>query len=209
MPVVTVRKQNPSGLSRSILANLPARLGLVKRACLAAARYIDVDHEQRPDFLLRSMVSRDLVREAMVNSGLHPCRQQDPNGGDLPFQRKRLPGHRSVLDPPFRTPFPRLAFEDSLTALDYACDGECLLHEGVMLPALILEVRESFGAVAAAGVQGKRRQTASVRVASADGGFIVSASTSGSQGPRLQPGHFVAWQAGRYDRQVAGEEAAR
>ena len=37
----------------------------------------------------------------------------------------------------------------------------------------------------------------------ADGGFIVSASTSGPRGPRLQSGHFVAWQAQRYDPQVA------
>jgi hypothetical protein len=64
-----------------------------------------------------------------------------------------------------------------------------------MLPALVLD----------AEIQGNGRQMASVRVASADGGFIVSASTGGSGGPRLLPGHFVAWQAERYDAQVAKE----
>src|ERR1700691_973688 len=90
---------------------------------------------------------------------------------------------------------PRFAFEDSLTAFEQACAGDCMLHEGVMLPALVLD----------AEIQGNGRQMASVRVASADGGFIVSASTGGSGGPRLLPGHFVAWQAERYDAQVAKE----
>jgi hypothetical protein len=88
---------------------------------------------------------------------------------------------------------PRFAFEDSLTAFEQACAGDCMLHEGIMLPALVLD----------AEIHGDGRQMASVRVASADGGFIVSASTSGPRGPRLLPGHFVAWLAQRYDPQLA------
>jgi hypothetical protein len=111
------------------------------------------------------------------------------------LQRKKLPVQRRSVHLSSRTPFPRLAFEDTLTAFEHACDRGCLLHEGSMLPALVLDVE----------IQGNGRQTASVRVASADGGFIVSAPTSGSQGPRLHPGDFVAWQAERYDPRVAKE----
>jgi hypothetical protein len=97
----------------------------------------------------------------------------------------------------------RFAFEDGATAFKQACDGECLLREGVILPALVLDVRNSFGSAPAAKNLVDGGQIASIRVASADGGFIVSASTSGLRGPTLQPGHFVAWQAERYDPDVA------
>jgi hypothetical protein len=99
--------------------------------------------------------------------------------------------------------FPRRAFEDSLSSFKLACAGECPLHEGIILPALVLDARELFGVATAVKIQDDGRQIASVRVASADGGFIVSASTSGTRGPTLRPGHFVAWQAERYDPRVA------
>jgi hypothetical protein len=117
--------------------------------------------------------------------------------------RKKLPIQGRALDTSPRNLFPRLAFEDSLIAFERACDGECQLHEGIMLPALVLDARELFGAATAVETQGDGRQMAAVRVASADGGFIVCASTGGSRGPRLQPGHFVAWQAQRYDPHAA------
>jgi len=109
------------------------------------------------------------------------------------LKRKKLPIRDRAADSSLRNFFPRLVFEDTLTAFEHACNGECLLHEGIMMPALVLD----------AEIQCNGRQTASVRVASADGGFIVSASTGGSRGPRLRPGHFVAWQAQWYDPQAA------
>lgn len=99
--------------------------------------------------------------------------------------------------------FLRLTFNNSLSAFEQACNGECPLHEGIILPALVLNARELFSAATAVKTQDSGRQTVFVRVASPDGGFIVSASTSGTRGPTLQPGHFVAWQAERYDSQVA------
>ena len=99
--------------------------------------------------------------------------------------------------------FLRLAFEDGATAFKQACDGECSLCEGIILPALVLDVRTSSGSAAAAKTQDDGRQIVFVRVASADGGFIVPASTSGLRGPTLRPGHLVAWQAERYDPTVA------
>jgi hypothetical protein len=124
------------------------------------------------------------------------------------LKRKTLPIRRRAVDHSPRIPFPRLEFEDGFTAFEQACNGECLLHEGIMLPALVLDARELSGAAAAVEIQDDGRQIASIRVASADGGFIVSASTGGSHGPRLQPGHFVVWQAERYDPRLAKEAPA-
>jgi hypothetical protein len=122
------------------------------------------------------------------------------NGGALLFgffRRKTLQS-RSGDDP-----FLQLAFEDSLRAFEHACGGECLLRAGTILPALVLDARELLGAETATKIQDDGRQVALIRVASGDGGFLVSASTSGARGPTLQPGHFVAWQAERYDPQLA------
>lgn len=124
------------------------------------------------------------------------------------LKRNHLPIQGRTADYSARHIFPRLAFEDSVTAFEQACNGECQLRAGSMLPALVVDVRESLDAVHSVGTQSNGRQMASVRVASADGGFIVSAVTSGSRGPRLQPGHFVAWQAERYDAQAAKEAPA-
>jgi hypothetical protein len=120
------------------------------------------------------------------------------------LKRGKLPTHRTEANP-----FLERAFEDSSTAFALACDSECVLHEGVILPALVLNARELFGTATAVTIQDNGRQIACIRVASPDGGFIVSASTSGARGPTLQPGYFVAWQAGRYDPQVAKDAPAR
>ena len=120
------------------------------------------------------------------------------------LKRGKLPTNRTEANP-----FLERAFKDSLAAFAQACDSECVLHEGVILPALVLNARELFGTATAVTTQENGRQIACIRVASADGGFIVSASTSGARGPTLQPGHFVAWQAGRYDPQVAKNAPAR
>jgi len=47
-----------------------------------------------------------------------------------------------------------------------------------------------------------------LRVASADGGFIVFASTVGPKGPRLAPGDFVAWKAAAHSPEVAASVGA-
>ena len=46
------------------------------------------------------------------------------------------------------------------------------------------------------------QQIATLRIASADGGFVTSATTLGPQGPQLKPGDLVAWQASRYEAEV-------
>jgi hypothetical protein len=120
-------------------------------------------------------------------------------------KRTKFPTQSRAVDSSL---FPRVTFYDGLTAFEHACDGECVLREGIMLPALILDACELFGAASAVEIQDDGRQMASIRVASADGGFIVSASTCGALGPKLRPGQFVAWQAERYDPKGAKEAPA-
>lgn len=68
MAVAMMRKQNPSGMPRSIFAIFYPRLALVKPVYLAVMRYIDADNEHRPDSLRRHSATRDLVRESMTNA---------------------------------------------------------------------------------------------------------------------------------------------
>jgi hypothetical protein len=82
-----------------------------------------------------------------------------------------------------------LYFEDGCAAFAYACKYvESPLEMGRRLPAIVME--------ATRGVDGN--QTALLRVAAPDGGFYVAASTAGPDGPTLDVGHFVVWEAMRY-----------
>ena len=114
------------------------------------------------------------------------------------FKRKQANFPVSAVDG-----FSPLLFGDGLAAFEQSCSMECPLHEGSFLPAIVLDARVSLGAPNAVEILDDGCQSACVRVASADGGFIARASTSGARGPLLRVGQLVAWQAGRYDpRQV-------
>jgi hypothetical protein len=91
---------------------------------------------------------------------------------------------------------PPLFFKDGPAAIEYACKFmECSLHEGRSLPAVVLDSRELFGTPTAVKTQNDGNQIAMLRVASDDGGFLVTATTAGPLGPKLQPGQLVAWKA--------------
>lgn len=110
-------------------------------------------------------------------------------------------------DPALPSRFPFL-FKDNMAAFEFACQYlDCTLTEGGNLPALVLDPRELFGTSSSTKIQQDGTQIATLRVASNDSGFIVFASTLGANGPTLQPGQLVIWQAGRYVAQVA--EAAK
>ncbi|HEY7758167.1 MAG TPA: hypothetical protein VIA64_02010 [Burkholderiales bacterium] len=99
---------------------------------------------------------------------------------------------------------PARAFQDGIAALRYACRFlECPLHEGVFLPAVVLDPREVLERQNAVKVQRMGNQTALLCVASNDGGFVVAARTAGPKGPWLEPGQLVAWKAVRYVPEVA------
>jgi hypothetical protein len=95
-------------------------------------------------------------------------------------------------------------FKSGEAALEMACSYmDCTLSAGVSLPALVLDSRTLFGAEASVKVQANGNQLAMLRVASSDGGFLVAASTAGSNGPSLEPGQLVAWHAMSYSQEIA------
>lgn len=99
---------------------------------------------------------------------------------------------------------PPLHFKGADAALEYACKYlDCALKPEASLPAVVLDARHSFGAQASVKVESDGRQSAALRVASSDGGFVVIAMTAGPKGPRLQPGQLVAWQAFRHVPEMA------
>jgi hypothetical protein len=96
-----------------------------------------------------------------------------------------------------------LLFKDTEAAFEYACQYlDCWLHEGLAIPAIVMDATR-FGAASQVSVQSDGSQIAAVRVASADFGFLVMASTAGPRGPRLKIGEFVLWRAGKHVAAVA------
>ncbi len=104
--------------------------------------------------------------------------------------KKSLPSQ----SPPNALP---LYFQDTHSAFEYACE---FLHNelvaGAILPSLVLDVRAAKGSDVAVRLQPDGTQVVRLRVCSKDGGYMVMASTVGANGPSLQPGDLVAWQAG-------------
>lgn len=101
-----------------------------------------------------------------------------------------------------------LYFKGGEAALEMACRYmNCSLNAGASLPALVLDSRALFGTEASVKVQKNGTQLAMLRVASSDGGFLVAASTAGPNGPSLEPGQLVAWQAMNYSQEIADSGA--
>jgi hypothetical protein len=91
-----------------------------------------------------------------------------------------------------------LYFKDSHAAFSYACQHlHCDLTAGAVLPALVLDAAAATGSGAAVKRQTDGNQITMLRVCSKDGGFVVFAASASANGPDLQPGDLVAWQAGQ------------
>jgi len=96
-----------------------------------------------------------------------------------------------------------LPFKDNTSAFEYACKYlECEVAEGAMLPAIVQDGKALFGTPASVSAATDGTQTAAIKVASKDGGFLVVAKTPG-RGPQLKPGDFVAWLAGSHVAKLA------
>ncbi len=94
-------------------------------------------------------------------------------------------------------------FKDNKAAFEYASNFlVCTVEVGAMLPALVEDGRSLFGTQDSVHLNGDGTQTAVVKIASSDGGFLVLARTVGL-GPTLKPGDLVAWQAGAYLTELA------
>lgn len=98
---------------------------------------------------------------------------------------------------------PPLKFKSGDEAFRYACKYlECPMHENTILPALVVDASKEFGARTAVKLEDDGTQVATLRVASKDGGFIVMAKTVSADGPILQPGQLVGWQAIKYMKEL-------
>ncbi len=87
----------------------------------------------------------------------------------------------------------KLPFKSGAGFLRYQCKygfTEITPKQGVV--ALVLDSRE-FGTKEAVKVEPDGRQMVVLKVASSDGGFIVSAQTLSGKGDRLKPDDVVIW----------------
>jgi len=91
-----------------------------------------------------------------------------------------------------------LYFKDGRAAFEFACEFlKTELVNGAIIPALVEDAQQALGADEAVVTMQDGTQMLALRVCSADKGFLVLAGTLSASGPRLQPGDFVAWQAGK------------
>lgn len=103
-----------------------------------------------------------------------------------------------------KSALPALVFKTGETFIDYHCKYMVTRIEvGLPLAALVLDATEVFGTSVPVKVDGTGVQTATLRVASDDGGFMVIARTAAAGGDALKPGDVVAWVPGQHLPQVA------
>ncbi|WP_296707510.1 hypothetical protein [Rhodoblastus sp.] len=79
-------------------------------------------------------------------------------------------------------------------------DNKIEPNKGIV--AMVLDAEREFDAPTPVKVEADGKQTAVLRVASRDGGFVVLAKTSG-RGELLRPGDFVIWVPRNYSNDVA------
>ena len=102
-----------------------------------------------------------------------------------------------------------LAFKSNKAAFEYACASmRCDVVKGQELPALVVGATHAFAAPAPVAKGGRDLQTAVLRVASSDGGFLAVALSFG-RGPDLNVGDLVAWVPGEYCEDLAATSADR
>jgi len=70
----------------------------------------------------------------------------------------------------------------------------------------VLDSSEEFGTAVSVKIEDDGRQTAILRVASEDGGFIVCAKTPSARGDRLKPDDIVIWVPINYEKKIVPPE---
>lgn len=103
-------------------------------------------------------------------------------------------------------PVPPLFFKSGDGAIEFASSYlNTDLRSGAMLPAVVIDAGALLGKGPAVTKHPDGNQTAMLRVASKDGGFIVFASSASASGPELRPGDLVAWQVGQQVPEMASQ----
>jgi hypothetical protein len=102
-----------------------------------------------------------------------------------------------------------LAFKSNEAAFEYACEFmRCDVVRGQGLPALVVGATRTFGTAAPVAKDDRGIQTAVLRVASSDRGFVAVALSFG-RGPDLNVGDLVAWVPGEYREDLAATSTDR
>lgn len=114
--------------------------------------------------------------------------------------RMRVFGFLRRKKPKWKVP---LVFKGVEEAFEYSCKFmTCNLLPKTPLPAIVVDARELFGAETAIKKNEDGTQVAALKVASDDGGFLVTATTIGI-GPDLKVGDFVMWTPYEFIEEVA------
>lgn len=109
-----------------------------------------------------------------------------------PFKKKKSPELRVIK------------FKTGQDFFDYHCKFMMTrIEPGVPLAAIVIDARTQFGTSVAVKTHENGLQTATLRVASDDGGFLAIAETSSNKGDSLVPGDVVAWIPGQHMPQLA------
>jgi len=94
-----------------------------------------------------------------------------------------------------KTGFPeKLVFKSGEAFLEYQCDyghTEIVPKQGIV--AVVLDSQKEFGTASPVKVEPDGSQKVILKVASDDGGFIVSSQTPTGKGDRLKPDDVVIW----------------
>jgi hypothetical protein len=97
-----------------------------------------------------------------------------------------------------------LVFKTGEAFVEYHCKYMATrLEVGSPLAALVLDATQMFGVAVPVRTDANGIQTATLRVASDDGGFVVIAQTASAGGDALMPGDVVAWVPGQHLPQIA------
>jgi hypothetical protein len=104
---------------------------------------------------------------------------------------------------PFSKKTSSAKFSDPQAQFELQCKyGQTDVEPGQRIIAIVIDAAKELGMPVSIKVEETGRQTAALRVAAPDGGFIVIASTSGPGEP-LAPGDLVMWVAGQWVKQLA------
>lgn len=87
-----------------------------------------------------------------------------------------------------------LSFKNGQSFLEYQCRfGHTEIRPNETIVGLVLDASKEYGTDTTVSVRSDGVQTAMLRIASSDGGFIVPARTASGSGSRLKPDDVVLW----------------
>lgn len=104
---------------------------------------------------------------------------------------------------PAPEPAQPLVFKSGKGFFELQCKyGHTKIGKGTAIVALVLDARKDYGTPVAVKIAPDGCQTAVLRVASDDGGFVVLAQTPSGIGDRLQPDDVILWVPSTYNEQI-------